>query len=158
MPVPATVRPLAAPDAAAARALAISVLADVPYAEPMLAAIDSALTRATDEHQALVASHAGALVGLMVYGETAGARGAGRIHFVAVDASARRRGVAMQLVRAACARLGERGGRLAMLELPADVRFASIRRLAERAGFREEGRIDDYVRDGRAFVLLRRDL
>jgi RimJ/RimL family protein N-acetyltransferase len=38
------------------------------------------------------------------------------------------------------------------------VRFASIRRLAERAGFREEGRIDDYVRDGRAFVLLRRDL
>jgi ribosomal protein S18 acetylase RimI-like enzyme len=134
------------------------VLADAPYGEPMLASLESALTRSTDEYQAIVVADASVLVGLIVFGETAGARGAGRIHLVAVDAKARRRGIAMDLINAACARFGEQGARFVMIELPVDPRLASVRRLAERAGFHEGGRIDDYVRDGVALVLLRRDL
>jgi ribosomal protein S18 acetylase RimI-like enzyme len=156
--VHAFLRPLAAPDSSAARALVISVLADAPSGEPRLAALESALTRASDEYQAIVACDASALVGLVVFGETAGARGAGRIHLVAVDARARRRGIAMDLIHAACTHLAERGGRLVTIELPAGARLSSVRGLVERAGFREEGRIDDYVRDGVALVLLRRDL
>jgi ribosomal protein S18 acetylase RimI-like enzyme len=155
--VPATLHPLAAPDSSAARALAISVLADTPYGEPLLAALESALARATNEYQAILARDGGALVGLVVFGDTAGARGAGRIHLVAVDAKARRRGIAMDVIDAACTRLGEQGGRFVMIELPTDARLASAQRLARRASFHEEGRMDDYVRDGVALVLLRRD-
>jgi ribosomal protein S18 acetylase RimI-like enzyme len=156
--MPATLRPLAARDYSAARALITSTLGDAPYAEALLAVLESTLARATDEYQAIVACDASALVGLIVFGETAGARGAGRIHLIAVDAIARRRGLATQLIDAACARLGERGGRLAMIEIPTERRLAGVRRLAERAGFHEAGRIDDYARDGVALVLLRREL
>jgi ribosomal protein S18 acetylase RimI-like enzyme len=156
--VPATLRPLAASDSSAARALAVTVFGDAPYAEPLLAALETALARATDEHQAVVACDANALVGLVVFGEIAGARGAGRIHVVAVDANARRRGIAIDLIDAACTRLGEQGGRFVMIELPGDARLTGARRMAQRAGFHEEGRMDDYVRDGVALVLLRRDL
>jgi ribosomal protein S18 acetylase RimI-like enzyme len=156
--VPATVHPLTAPDSSAARALAISVLGDAPYAELLSAALESALAGATDEYEAIVARHGRALVGLAVFGETAGARGAGRIHLVAVDATARRRGIALDLIDAACKRLREQGARLVMIELPADPRLSIARRLAERAGFREEARMEDYLRDGVALILLRRDL
>jgi ribosomal protein S18 acetylase RimI-like enzyme len=156
--VPATFRPLADPDSAAVRALVISVLADVSYAEPMLAALERAIQRAGDEYRAIVACEASAPVGLIVFGEVAGARGAGRIHLVAVDPNARQRGIALHLIDTACATLRERGCRLVTIELPADARIANIRRLAGRAGFREEGRIDDFVGDGVALVLLRRDL
>lgn len=156
--VPATLHPLAAPDSSAARALAIAVLGDAPYAEPVLAALESALARATNEYQAIVARDGSALVGLVVFGDIAGARGAGRIQLVAVDAKARRRGIAMDLIDAACTRLGEQGGRFVMIELPTGAPFTSAQRLAQRAGFHEAGRVDDYVRDGVALVLLRRDL
>lgn len=148
----------AAWDASSLRALVMSVLSDSPHAEPMLAAVDAALAREDDEYRAIVASDAGALAGLIVFGEMAGAVGTGRIHLVAVQPEARRRGVARHLIDAACVRLREHGGRLVMIELPADPWFAPAQELAQRTGFREEGRIDDFVRDGAALLLLRRDL
>jgi ribosomal protein S18 acetylase RimI-like enzyme len=156
-PVPPTFHLLTAHDSSAARTLASSALADAPLGEP-LAALESALSRATTEYQAIVARDAAALIGLIVFGEIAGARGAGRIHLIAVDAHARRRGIAAALIAAACACLTEQGTRFVMIELPADSRLAGARRLAGRAGFREEGRIDNYVRDGVALLILRREL
>lgn len=156
--VPATLRPLAATDRSAARVLVTSVLADAPYVEPMLAALESALARPTAEYQVIVADNARGPVGLIVFGETAGARGAGRIHLLAVDASTRRRGIGMDLINAGCARLAEQGQRLVMIELPADARLTGVQRLVERAHFRDVGRIDDFIRDGVALLLFRRDL
>ena len=156
--VPTTLHPLTEPDSSAGRALALSVLGDAPYASLLSSALESALAGATDEYQAIVARDGRALVGLVVFGETAGARGAGRIHLVAVDVTARRRGIALNLVDAACTRLREQSARFVMIELPADTRLSGARRLAERAGFHEEGRMEDYLRDGVALVLLRRDL
>jgi ribosomal protein S18 acetylase RimI-like enzyme len=156
--VSATLRILTAQDSAAVRAFATSVLGDAPYSDVMLATLESALARTTDEYRAIVASAESGLVGAIVFGEVAGARGAGRIHLIAVDAKVRRRGIAMDLVNAACANLAERGGRFVAVELPADARLVGARRLGDRTGFREEGRIDDYVRDGVALILLRREL
>jgi ribosomal protein S18 acetylase RimI-like enzyme len=150
--------PLAAPDSTAARALADAALGDAPYAEPLLASLDGALLAASDEYRAIVARSEGVLLGLVVFGETAGALGAGRIYFVVVDAAARRRGIATALIEAACRDLGARGARLVAIELPEDPRLERGRWLADRAGFREEARVSDYVREGVGLVLLRRDL
>jgi ribosomal protein S18 acetylase RimI-like enzyme len=155
--VPFTLRPLTARDAPAARALADAVLADAPYGDQLRGAIDRVLTSGTDEYRALVAVEDTALAGLLVFGETEGARGAGRIYFVAVDASTRRRGIATALADAACRELTERGARFVIIEMPDDPRLAGARLAAEQASFREEGRIADYVSDGTSLLLLRRD-
>ena len=146
------------PDSPAAHSLALTVLGDVPHAEPMLTALTNALMRTSDEYRAMVARDGRTVVGVIVFGEVAGALGAGRIYLVAVDGGARRRGIASALVDAACHELSERRARFAMIELPAHARFADVRRLVSRAGFREEGRMDDYVRDGVALLFLRREL
>ena len=156
-PVTTTLRPLATPDAAAARSLALTVFADAPYGDLLVGTLDSALAHSTNEYQAMVAGDADGIDGVIVFGETAGANGAGCIHLIAVDGKVRRHGVATALIDAACARLAEQGARFAMIELPADARLAPARALAQRAGFREETRVDDYVRDGVALVFLRRD-
>jgi ribosomal protein S18 acetylase RimI-like enzyme len=156
--VPATLRPLVAPDSTAARALALAVLDDARDAEPMLASLDGALRSASDEYGAIVAHDGDALVGVVVFGETAGARGAGRLYLVAVDATARRRGIAMALTEAACTDLRTRGARFVVIEAPEEARLQPALALAWRAGFREEGRVGDYVRDGVGLVVLRRDL
>lgn len=121
-------------------------------------ALEGAIARSTAEYQAIVAHDDGALRGVVVFGETAGTQGAGRFHLVAVDESSRRRGIGTALVEAACARLIQDSARFALVELPADARLGGARGLARDTGFREEGRMDDYVRDEVALLLLRRDL
>ncbi len=158
MRVPVTLGPLAASDAAPARALAVEALGDAPWAASMLAALDEALRSASDEYRALVARDATSLVGLIVFGGIAGALGAGRIYFVAVDAAVRRRGIAIALIEAACSALRSRHARFVAIELPEEPGLGVGRALAQRARFRQEAAVSDYVRDGVGLVLLRRDL
>ena len=153
-----TLRPVTASTASPVRSFATAALSDSQYAEPLLTAVDGAIAGTGDEHRAIVAWHDDAIVGLIVFGQTAGALGAGRIYLIAVDASVRGRGVAAQLVNAVCSELAARNARFAMIELPGEPRFAQARRIAERMGFREEGRVDDYHREGVPLLLLRRDL
>src|SRR5687767_1967488 len=98
--VTVTLRPLAAHDFAAVRLLADATLRVVPHGDPFRAALDDALRLAGDAHRGIVALDASGLIGLIVFGETAGAQGAGRIAFVAVDPRARRRAVATALIEA----------------------------------------------------------
>jgi hypothetical protein len=58
----------AAPDSTIARTLALTVLADVPHAESMLAALDNALMRPSEEYRVVVARNRSAVVGLVVFG------------------------------------------------------------------------------------------
>jgi ribosomal protein S18 acetylase RimI-like enzyme len=157
-PVPLTCGPLSGSDSSLARALADAALGATPFAGSLFTALERALARATDEYQSIVARDGNALAGFVVFGEIAGTLRTGRIHLIAVAESARRRGVAIDLINAACDRLRERGSPLVVIELPMDPALATIHQLAQRAGFREEGRMADYVRDGIALVLLRRDL
>jgi ribosomal protein S18 acetylase RimI-like enzyme len=157
-PVSVTLRPLAAPDATAARVLADVVLGGAPFAEAMRASLDEALTSDGDEYRAIGVHDGNALIGFVVFGEIAGALGAGRIYFVAVEATARRRGIATALIEAACSDLRSRGSRFAVIELLEELSLAPGRALAHRTGFRDEGRVSDYVRDGAGLLLLRRDL
>lgn len=157
MRAPVSVCPLPASDAAPARALADAVLGDAPYAATMLAPLDAGLRSASDEYRVIVAREPSGLRGLIVFGETAGAVGAGRIYFVAVDAAARRRGIASALIGAACRDLQSRGVRFVAMEIVEEPRLEAARALAARAGFYREGVVRDYVRDGMGLALFRRD-
>ena len=152
-----TLRPFTAADAPAARALADAVLGDAPYGEHLRFALDSLTTSASDEYRALIAHDGTMLSGLVVFGETAGANGAGRIYVIAVDARGRRRGIATALAHAAYTDLAQRGARFVAAELPDDPRLDGARLALLRAGFREEARVTDHVRDGISLLLLRRD-
>lgn len=157
-PVSVTFRALAPPDAEAARSLADATLGGAPYAAGMIAALDEAVTSDSDEYRAVGAHDGSSLIGFVVFGEIAGAIGAGRIYVVGVETAARRHGIATALVEAACIELQSRGSRFAVIELPEEPSLASGLALAHRIGFRGEGRVSDYVRDGVGLLLLRRDL
>ncbi|HJU68552.1 MAG TPA: GNAT family N-acetyltransferase [Gemmatimonadaceae bacterium] len=153
-----TLHPLSASDAPPARALADAVLGDAPFAGSMLTALEHALRSSSDEYRAIVARDVNAVIGVIVFGETAGALGAGRIYFVAVASAERRRGIGTALVEAACNAVRSSGGRFVMMELAEEPWTDAGRALARRTGFRREGGVPDYARDGVHLVLLRRDL
>ena len=133
-------------------------LGDAPFAEPMVASLESALRSASAEYHGIVAHEGTTLVGLIVLGAVSGAQGAGRIYFVAVDAAARRRGLATTLLEAGCVELRRRRARFVVIELPEEPRLVAAFALARRAGFEEEARVGDYAREGVGLVVLRRTL
>lgn len=151
-------RPASAGDADAIRALVRHSLDGVPYHEPLVAALDAALDHPGPEYQLEITTDADSLCGIVIYGETAGTRGAGRVYLIAVSQSARRQHIGTQLLEAACDRLREIGCRFVMVEIPGDGRLAGAYRLCRAVGFAEEARVDDFASDGVALLLLRRPL
>lgn len=154
------VRPLSAADAAAARALLDAERARHPYAARAIEILD-AVTAAGEpgaEYRALVAEAGGAVVGVAIHGLVPGTVGAGALHTAAVAAGERRRGVGRALVDAAAAALAALGARFAIAELADDPSLGSAAALLAAAGFDEEARVADLVRDGVALRFLRRPL
>jgi ribosomal protein S18 acetylase RimI-like enzyme len=98
------------------------------------------------------------VIGAAAFGLTAGARGAGALHGVAVSSDARRRGVGRRLVHAAEQALHARGARLLVAEVAADPRLHACHALLVACGFAEEARVDDYFRDGVPLVVWCRRL
>lgn len=78
--------PVTASMASSVSAFVTAVLNDSRYAEPLIATVDGALGGDRDEYRAIAAWHDDAIVGLVVFGATAGALGAGRVYLIAVDA------------------------------------------------------------------------
>ena len=150
-------RPVLPGDAAAARALVEAEVGGTPYAEAPRATLDGALEGRAPEYRALVVESPEGLDGIALYGETAGAIGAGRLYLVAVTAGARYRGVGTTLVESAITDLARAGARFVLVEFPDDPSLAPGRALLTRAGFREESRVPDYFRDGVALTFLRRE-
>ena len=152
------IRPLRGSDASAARLAVLAELGGTPYAEPALAAVELAQRGATGDAAGLVAEHRGELVGVVVFGEVAGALGAGRLLCAVVADHAQRRTVGEELCEAAIAELARRGARFVLAEVPDDARLTSLREVLRGCGFSEEGRVPDYFTDGVALTFWRRDL
>jgi ribosomal protein S18 acetylase RimI-like enzyme len=110
------------------------------------------------ESQGIVASEADHIVGVAVYGELAGTRGAAKMHAMAVAPDARRHGMARLLIDTFVADLGQRGARFVLVEFPDAEEMVVGRSLLEHCRFREESRVPDYFRDGIALCFLRLDL
>jgi GNAT superfamily N-acetyltransferase len=156
--VPLRIRTIRAADRRAARALIEQELGGSPYLETPLWALDTSLERETPEAAALVAERGGEVVGLALYGEYAGARGAGRIYLVVVTAGARLQGIGLRLLAAVHQALVRRGARFVLAELSDDAIMRPGLELLERYGYEEEGRVEDLFRPGVALRLMRRNL
>ena len=151
--VPAiVVRPLMPADEAAARALVRNVLRGSAYLERMNEVLESALRFEDPEFLCLLAApdEEGPPDGLVLFGTILGARLATKVHAVVAPDPIVQLAL-VDAVRETCERSGER---LVICELPNDPPFdVSAIALAAR-GFREEGRVEDLVRDGVALRLL----
>jgi ribosomal protein S18 acetylase RimI-like enzyme len=156
---PIVVRPLAATDAAAARALFTSAFGNTLYAEAPRTALARALDGPNDgEAGGVVAVADGEVVGVAVYGFVPGTDRTAKMHGMAVAADSRRHGVARTLIDAFVAELTGAGARLVVVEFPDAPELAGGRTLLLHSRFAEEARLADYFLDGIALAFLRRDL
>ena len=139
-------------DADAARATVADYFRGTPYLARMLEVLDSALRFEDPEFLCLLATRAGsgALDGLVLFGTVLGARLATKVHAV-VAPDPRVQLALLDAVRETCVRSGER---LVVCELPHDTPFDIGAVALVASGYREEGRIEDFVRDGVALRLF----
>jgi ribosomal protein S18 acetylase RimI-like enzyme len=155
---PIQLRPLAADDVAAVRALVVAELSATPYLEASLSALALAIEAPGPESRGIVAVRDAEMVGLVLYGLVPGSEGAGKLHAVVVTASARLQGVGTELCNAAGAALDAQGARFIVAEVADDPRIAAGRALLTHAAFGEEARVPDFFADGVALVILRRQI
>ena len=139
-------------DADAARAAVVDQFRGTPYLARMLEVLDSALRFEDPEFLCLLAvpAPAGAIHGLVLFGTVLGARLATKVHTV-VAPDPRVQLALLDAVRETCVRSGER---LVVCELPHDTPFDLAAVALVASGYREEGRVEDFVRDGIALRLL----
>jgi hypothetical protein len=146
------VRPLMPEDARAARDTIVRQLRGTPYLGRTLEVLDDALRFEDPEFLCVLAApgESDPPLGLVLFGTVLGARLVTKVHAV-VAPDPRVQLVLLDAVRETCVRSGER---LIVCELPHDAPFdvAGVALLA--SGYREEGRIDDFVRDGVALRLF----
>jgi hypothetical protein len=145
-------RPLMPADAESARGLVGGVFRGSPYLARVSEVLESALRFEDPEFLCLLAAPEkdGPPCGLVLFGTILGARLATKVHAV-VSRDARVQLALVDAVRETCLRSGER---LVVCELPDDRPFDLSAIALVARGFREEGRVDDLVRDGIALRLF----
>ena len=135
------------------------VFAKTHYLAGALDALRSAVLAPSADARALAALRGERIEGVAVFGFFGGTSGAGRLQLVAVDLEARRAGGGAALVHNAVSALRRDGARFVLAELPDDSRaLPGSRAFLESLGFREESRVDDFVRDGIALSFMRLEL
>ena len=139
-------------DATAARAAVVDQFRGTPYLERMLEVLASALRFEDPEYLCLLAaaSETSPPNGMVLFGTVLGARLATKVHAV-VSPDPRVQLALLDAVREIAVRSGER---LVVCELPHDVPFDIAAVALAASGYQEEGRIEDFVRDGVALRLL----
>lgn len=139
-------------DAVAARATLVHHFRGTPYLHRMLEVLDNALRFEDPEFLCLLSAteDSDAINGLVLFGTVLGARLATKVHAV-VAPDPRVQLALLDAVRETCTRSGER---LVVCELPHDTPFDVAAVALVASGYREEGRIEDFVRDGVALRLL----
>jgi hypothetical protein len=146
------VRPLMPEDARAARDTIVRQLRGTPYLGRTLEVLDDALRFEDPEFLCVLAApgESDPPLGLVLFGTVLGARLVTKVHAV-VAPDPRVQLVLLDAVRETCVRSGER---LIVCELPHDAPFDVPGVALLASGYREEGRIDDFVRDGVALRLF----
>lgn len=147
-----TLRALMPADERAARALLGSHFSGTRYRERMVELLESALRFDDPEYLAVLAfsESDGELVGLTMFGTVAGARAVVKIHAVV----AREHAVAFALLEAVRDASERSGERMIVCEVPDDAPFSIVADSLTTAGYSEEGRVPDFIRDGIALRLL----
>jgi hypothetical protein len=146
------VRPLMPEDARSAHVLLERAFRGTAYLARLREVLDDALRFEDPEYLCLLAEseRESVLEGLVLFGTILGARLATRVHAVAA-VDPRVQLALLDAVRETCVRSGER---LVVCELPHDTPFDLTGIALVARGYREEGRIEDFVRDGVALRLF----
>lgn len=127
------------------------------YADALASVVEAAALTPSIESRGIVAEHDGALAAIAVYGEYAGASGAGRLHLIAVAAHHRRRGIGAKLMGRVAEELAARSARFILTELPDDrPALDDYMAFLHACSFAEESRVPDLYRPGVALVFMRR--
>ena len=108
--------------------------------------------------QALVIERDGTVASLALYGPVAGASDAWHLRTILLAPEVGAREVGRAMIDGVVETVRALGGRLLLAELPADAALGRTLSLLRANGFKEEGRVPDYFRDGVALLFLRRDL
>jgi ribosomal protein S18 acetylase RimI-like enzyme len=141
------------------RGLLIAALAGTPHLQGTLETMHQAVEASSAESGGLVAEGHGEVLGVVLYGEVAGAVGAAKLCALTVAEGARGQGVGRALLQRTRAVLAAAyAARIVVVELADHPTLAAGCRFLEAMGFREEARIADFYRDGVALLLLRLDL
>jgi ribosomal protein S18 acetylase RimI-like enzyme len=150
-------RPLHAGDAEPVRALIWGVLGITPYVDRVTELL-AAAERGDPESHALVIERDGTVASLALFGPVAGARDAWHLSMVLVTPEVGLRDVGRAIIQGVVEAVSAVGARLLVAEVPADAALGRSLSLLRANGFKEEGRVRDYFRDGVALLFLRRDL
>lgn len=130
------------------------------FANGALEALERALNAPSQEDRVLIArdSVLVVMVGAVIFGETAGAHGAGRIRALLVPGGLSSLPIARTLLASALDALRASGARFALVELPDLPSFHLTDDALAEEGFIEAARVHDLVADGVALRYLRREL
>jgi hypothetical protein len=151
------IRPIEPRDRQAADALLVATAGGGLPLDRGREIIDLALGRKDREYRAVVALLENELVGVAAFGELLGSDRVIRLHVVAARA-ADGHDVDQQLLAAVDASAKRVGARFIFAEIPEEIASEQTVDALTDAGYVEETRIADYVRDGVPLLLLRRAL
>lgn len=144
-------------DAEATRALVLGVLGVTPYVDRAMELL-AAAERGDPESLALIIERDGTVAALALFGPVAGASNAWRLPAVLLAPEVGAREVGRAMIAGVVETVRAKGGRFLIAELPADAVLGRSLSLLRANGFKEEGRVRDFFRDGVALLFLRRDL
>jgi hypothetical protein len=140
-----------------ARALVTAALSGTPYLDRVLELLESSERGDPECRVALMERHQ-STTGVALYGPVAGARDTWHIMALTLSPGVDPRIAGKSLVNDVVDAVRAASGRLIVAELPADPVMGNSLTALRASGFRQEGRIPDYFRDGIALLFLRRDL
>jgi hypothetical protein len=150
-------RPLVPGDAKPVHALVLGALGSAPYADRALDLV-AAAERGDSESRALVIARDGAAVALALYGPVGGTSDTWQLHMLLIAPGIESRVLGASMIERVVDGVRRAGGRLLVAELPADAVLGRSLSLLRANGFRQEGRVPDFFREGVALLFLRREL
>ena len=150
-------RPPTSADAEAIRALVWGVLGVTPYVD-RVSELVAATERGDPDALSLVVERDGTAAALAIFGPIAGTRDTWQLRTLLIAPEIALREVGRPLIDAVGDQARRRGGRLLVAEMPADPVLGRSLTLLRASGFKQDGRIPDFYRDGVALLFLRRDL
>ena len=151
------IRPIEPRDRHGVDALLRAILRGSSSLERGREVVSLALGASNREYRALVALADGDIAGVVAFGELLGSDGVIRLHLLASRASQYREVDGQLLAMVEDTAKGVRA-RFIFAEIPDDQASRKMLDALDAAGYAEEARIADYVRDGVPLILLRRPL
>ena len=135
----------------------LASLGVTPYVDRALELLKAA-EQNDPETSALIIERDGTVAALALFGPVSGAQDTWKLAAFLMSERVEPREIGRALLDAVVAVAKKAGGRMLTAELPADPVLGRTLTLLRGNGFRQDGKVPDYFRDGVALLFLRREL